>query len=72
MEWDTLYLDSKVTTKYYHLDLNYNAINIVRTSKLYFKNFNNNNLFKVNILSTLLSSIKTKTNLSLILTTYII
>ena len=42
------------------------------TSKIYSKNFNNNNFFKVSILSTLLSSVKTKANTSLILTTYII
>ena len=41
------------------------------TSKIYPKNFNNNNSFKVNTLSTLLSGVKTKANTSLILTTYI-
>ena len=41
------------------------------TSKIYPKNFNNNNSFKVNILSTLLSGVKTKTNTGLIPTTYI-
>ena len=72
MEGDTLYLDSKDTTKYYYLDPNYDAINIVSPSKIYFKNFNNNNFFKVNILSNLLNGIKTKSNSSLILTTYTI
>ena len=42
------------------------------TSKTYSKNFDNNNSFKVNTLSTLLSDAKTKANTSLILTTYII
>ena len=42
------------------------------TSETYSKNFNNNNSFKVNILSTLLSGAKTKANTGLILTTYII
>jgi hypothetical protein len=32
-----LYLDSKVTTKYYYLDPNYDAINIVSTSKITLK-----------------------------------
>ena len=41
-------------------------------SEIYPKNLNNNNSFKVNILSTLLSGVKTKANTSLILTTYII
>jgi hypothetical protein len=50
----------------------YDAINIASTSKTYPKNFNDNNSFKVNILSTLLSGVKTKANTSLILTTYII
>jgi len=50
----------------------YNAINIASTSKIYSKNFNNNNSFKVNIFFTLLSGVKTKANISLILTTYII
>jgi len=49
----------------------YEAINIASISKIYPKNFNNNS-FKVNIFSTLLSSVKTKANISLILTTYII
>jgi len=47
----------------------YDAINIASTSKIYPKNFNNNNSFKVNIFSTLLSDVKTKANISLILTT---
>ena len=50
----------------------YNAINIASTSKIYSKNFNNNNSFKVNIFFTLLSGVKTKANISLILTIYII
>jgi len=41
------------------------------TSKIHPKNLNDNNSFKVNILSTLLSSVKTKANTSLIPTTYI-
>ena len=40
-------------------------------NKIYPKNFNNNNSFKVNTLFTLLSSVKTKTNTSLIPITYI-
>jgi len=40
-------------------------------SEIHPENFNDNNSFKVNTLSTLLSSVKTKTNTSLILTTYI-
>ena len=39
-------------------------------SKIHPKNFNDNNSFKVNILSALLSGVKTKANTSLILTTY--
>ena len=50
----------------------YNAINMASASEIHPKNFNNNNSFKVNILFTLLSGIKTKANTSLILTTYII
>jgi len=50
----------------------YNAINIASISKIYSKNFNNNNSFKVNIFFTLLSGVKTKANISLILTAYII
>ena len=53
------------------LFLLYNAINIVNASKIYVKNFNNNNSFKVNTLSTLLSGVKTKANTGLIPTTYI-
>ena len=49
----------------------YNAINMASTSKIHPKNFNNNNSFKVNILSALLSGVKTKANTGLILTTYI-
>ena len=49
----------------------YNAINIANISKIHFKNFNNNNSFKVNTFSTLLSGVKTKANTGLILTTYI-
>jgi len=41
------------------------------TSKIYSENFNNNNSFKVNTLSALLSGVKIKANTSLILTTYI-
>jgi hypothetical protein len=40
------------------------------TSKIHSKNFNDNNSFKVNTLSTLLSGIKTEANTGLILTTY--
>ena len=40
-------------------------------SEIYFKNFNNNNSFKVNTLFTLLSGTNIKTNASLILITYI-
>ena len=45
---------------------------MANTNKIYPKNFNDNNSFKVNTLSALLSGIKTKTNTSLILITYII
>ena len=41
------------------------------TSEIHFKNFNNNNSFKVDTLSTLLSGVKTKTNTNLIPITYI-
>ena len=41
-------------------------------SKIHPKNFNNNNSFKVDTLSALLSGVKIKTNTSLILITYII
>ena len=50
----------------------YNAINMVNTNKIYPKNFNNNNSFKVDTLSALLSGVKTKVNTSLISITYII
>ena len=43
---------------------------MVSTSKIYPKNFNNNNSFKVNTLSALLSGVKIKADTSLILTTY--
>ena len=49
----------------------YDAINMASTSEIYPENFNDNNSFKVNALSTLLSGVKTKANTSLILTTYI-
>ena len=49
----------------------YNAINIASTSKIHPKNFNDNNSFKVNTLSALLSGIKTKANTNLILIIYI-
>ena len=39
------------------------------TSEIHSKNFDNNNSFKVNTLSTCLSSIKTKANTNLILNT---
>ena len=39
-------------------------------SEIHLKNFNNNNFFKVNTLSALLSGVKTKANTSLIPTTY--
>jgi hypothetical protein len=41
------------------------------TSKIHPKNFDNNNSFKVNTLSALLSGVKTKADTGLILTTYI-
>ena len=41
------------------------------TSKIHSKNFNNNNSFKVNTLSALLSGVKTEANTGLILTTCI-
>ena len=51
-----------------NLSICYNTINIASTSKIYSKNFDNNNSFKVNnILSAYLSSIKTKANTNLIL-----
>jgi len=54
----------------YLYPLLYNAINMASASKIYPKNFNNNNSFKVNTLSALLSGVKTKANTGLILTTY--
>ena len=48
----------------------YNAINIANTNEIYSENFDDNNFFKVNTLSALLSGVKTKTNTSLIPTTY--
>ena len=62
----------KFNYKLYLYPLLYDTINIASASKIYPKNFNNNNSFKVNILSALLSCVKTKANTSLILTTYII
>jgi len=50
----------------------YDAINMAGTSEIHPKNFNDNNSFKVNTLSTLLSGVETKADTSLILTTYII
>ena len=44
---------------------------MANTNEIYLKNFNNNNSFKINTLSALLSGIKTKTNTSLIPITYI-
>ena len=44
---------------------------MANTSKIHPENFDNNNSFKVNILSTLLSGVKTKANTGLIPTTYI-
>ena len=41
------------------------------TSKIYSKNFDDNNSLKVNTLSALLGRVKTKANTSLIPTTYI-
>jgi len=49
----------------------YDAINMASTSEIYSKNFNDNNSFKVGILSALLGGVKTKANTGLILTTYI-
>jgi len=48
----------------------YDAINIASTSEIYPKNFDDNNSFNVDILSTLLSGVKTKANTGLIPTTY--
>ena len=42
------------------------------TSEIYPKNFNNNNSFKIDTLSALLSGVKTKANTSSIPTTYTI
>jgi hypothetical protein len=50
----------------------YDAINIASTSEIHPKNFNNNNSSKINILSILLSGVKTKANTGLILATYTI
>ena len=50
----------------------YNAINMASTSEIHPENFDDNNSFKVDILFALLSGVKTKTNTSLILITYII
>jgi hypothetical protein len=47
-----------------------NTINIASTSEIHFKNFNNNNSFKVNIFSVLLSSVKTEANANSIPTTH--
>jgi len=49
----------------------YNAINMASTSEIHPENFNDNNSFKVDILFTLLSGVKTKANTGLIPTTYI-
>ena len=45
---------------------------MANTNEIYPKNFNNNNSFKVNTLSALLSGVKTKTNTNSILITCII
>ena len=50
----------------------YDAINMVNINEIYPKNFDDNNSFKVDTLSTFLSGVKTKINTSLILITYII
>jgi len=50
----------------------YDAINMASTSEIHSKNFNNNNSFKVDILSALLSGVKTEANTGLIPTTCII
>jgi len=44
---------------------------MANTSEIYSKNFDDNNSFKVNTLSTLLSGVKTEANTGLIPTTYI-
>ena len=43
---------------------------MANTSEIYSKYFNNNNSSKVNILSALLSGVKTEADISSILTTY--
>jgi hypothetical protein len=50
----------------------YDAINMASTSEIHSKNFDDNNSFKVDTLSALLSGVKTKADTSLILTTYTI
>ena len=50
----------------------YNAINMASTSEIHSENFDNNNSFKVNTLSALLSGIKTKVNTNSIPITCII
>ena len=50
----------------------YNTINMANISKIHPKNFDDNNSFKINTLSALLSGIKTKINTSLISITCII
>ena len=63
----------KILTIQLHLyPLSYDAINMANTNEIYPENFDDNNSFKVNTLSALLSGVKTKTNISLILITYII
>ena len=49
----------------------YDAINMASTSEIHPKNLDDNNSFKVNTLSALLSGVKTKADTGLILTTYI-
>ena len=44
---------------------------MANTNKIYPKNFDDNNSFKVNTLSTLLSGVKTKANINSILIIYI-
>ena len=56
--------------KLYLYPLLYNAINMASASKIRPENFNDNNSFKVDTLSALLSGVKTKANIGLILTTY--
>jgi hypothetical protein len=50
----------------------YDAINMASTSEIHPKNFDDNNSFKVNTLSALLSGVKTKADISLILVISII